>query len=187
MRHNLLCCRPEVGQCNTGHQWGSQGTYPLTQGWLPGLVTQAESQWALRLLYSSVQPSQVVNDVESSILFCTGTHKVRSWSIPHLDATSPLVIQGFSEIVPPGPEFFNNLHQSCWLCTVGKGSRKQRVCGFSWAESLPGRKRTHSFFPLGSANIPGCETSAFRLLNYIPLRFLFICFLHNFHINVFPH
>ena len=32
----------------------------------------------------------VVNDVESNILFCTGTHKVGGWSIPHLDATSPL-------------------------------------------------------------------------------------------------
>ena len=29
-------------------------TCSLAQGWLPGLVTQAESQWALRLLYSSV-------------------------------------------------------------------------------------------------------------------------------------
>ena len=43
----------KVGQCNAGHQRDSHGIYPLTQGWLPGLATHAESQWALHLVYCS--------------------------------------------------------------------------------------------------------------------------------------
>ena len=79
--------------------------------------------------------SSVVHDVESCILFHTGTHKVGSWSYPHLDATSAFFLLASSEIFPRGPEFFNNRHQSRWLCTVGKGSRKpSRV--FSLAESF---------------------------------------------------
>ena len=46
----------KVGQCigNTDRHGDPQGISPLTPGWLPGLVTQAESQWALRLLYCPV-------------------------------------------------------------------------------------------------------------------------------------
>ena len=71
-----------MGQCNTGHQWDSQGICPLAQGWLPGLVTQAESQWTLHLVYGSIQLLQIIDDVESCILFCTGTHRFGSWSCP---------------------------------------------------------------------------------------------------------
>lgn len=116
----------------------------------------------------------VVNDVESCISSCTGTHRLRSWSYPHLDATSVFFLLGSPEIFPPGPEFFNNWHPSGWLCTVGKGSRKQRARVFSLAESF---LRRESFLLSTGLFCPyRCERSPFWSPDCISMRLLFICF-----------
>jgi len=130
VRYVLLCCRPEVGQCNTGHQWDSQGICPLAQGWLSGLVTQADPVGPA--LGSRLCP--VI-----AMLFMTWNRAFNSALGPTKYVAGPtftwmLLLLFFllasSEIFPRGPEFFNNGHQSRWLCTVGKGSRKLSLCLF---------------------------------------------------------
>ena len=44
-----------------------------------------------------------------------------------------------------------------------------------------------SFFPLGSSVLTGCEGSPFWSPDCISMRLLFIPFLHNFLVNVFPN
>ena len=74
---------------------------------------------------------RMLNDVESYILFCTGTHKLDSWSYPYLDATSPLVIQGSSDIFPPGPATPNSL--IIIIRAAGCGSHKGTLLtGHGW-------------------------------------------------------
>lgn len=135
VRYVLPRCQPAEGG---SMDWvrpppALSGIYPLAQGWLPGGACDPGRVPVGTEPSSRLCPSHhsVVQEVESCILFHTGTHKVDSW------CHSPgCYFCFFSSWLPlrysRGPVFFNNCHQSRWLCTVRGRALGSKSASFHW-------------------------------------------------------
>lgn len=85
-----------VGRWNAGHQLDTQGIIPDPRASFlgpepPGPCARKGTVPSLMLSCSHLR---IVHNKRSGILFCAGTHRLGSWSFPHLDASPLPVIQG---------------------------------------------------------------------------------------------